>query len=83
MMKFSLEKRRIGVDLINVCKYLKGGCKDYAVFSVVHNDKTRVNGHKPKDRRVHLNIRNTFFTLSMTKHWQKLSTVVVEFPSLD
>ena len=49
-------------DLINVCKYLQGGCKEDGarVCSVVPSDRTRGNGHKLKHRRFPLKIGNTF-----------------------
>ena len=40
---FSLGKRR--GDLINVCKYLKGGGRQIRLFSVLCSNKTRSNGH--------------------------------------
>lgn len=46
---FSLEKRRLMGDLINADKYPGGqeGVKDRAsLFSLVPNDRTRVNEHK-------------------------------------
>ncbi|KFZ56520.1 hypothetical protein N321_07488, partial [Antrostomus carolinensis] len=38
------------------------------------------NGHKLKHRRLHLNIRKHFFTV--TKHWHKLPRECVESSSL-
>ncbi|KFV88541.1 hypothetical protein N308_11734, partial [Struthio camelus australis] len=43
------------------------------------------NGHKLKHRKFHLNLRNNFFTVRVTEHWNRLprEREVVESPSLE
>jgi len=79
---FSLEKRRLRGNLINVYKYLKGKCvKNRArLFSVVPSDRTRGSEHKLKHRRFSLKIREHFFTVKVTDQWHRLPNMVVDLP---
>lgn len=69
---FSLENGRLRGDLINVYKYLKGGCQEDGtrLFSVVPSKRMRVSGHKPKHRKFWKNLRK-HFTVRMREHTQK------------
>ena len=52
---FSLGKRRLRKDLINVYKYLKGGGRQID-FSVMHSERTRSNSLKLEHRKFHANM---------------------------
>ena len=62
---FSLEKRRLRGDLINIYKYLRcGRQRDKArLFSVMCSDWTRRNSNRLKHRKFCTNVCKNFFTM--------------------
>ena len=72
-------------DRKHAYKYLQGGGQEDGarLFPVVPSDRTRGNGHKLKQRKLHLNMRKNFFPLRVTEPWPRLPREAVESPSLD
>ena len=75
----SLKERRPRVDLINIYKYLEGGCKENGtvLFSVVPRNRTRGSGHKLKYKWFRLNIRKSFCTVWVMEQGNRLPSEVV------
>jgi len=80
---FILEKRRLWADLIAAFQYLKGPTKKLErVFTRVCSDRTRSNGFKLKEGKFRLDRRKKFFTMSVVRHWNKLSRDAMASPSM-
>ncbi|KFV85288.1 hypothetical protein N308_11689, partial [Struthio camelus australis] len=41
------------------------------------------NGHKLNHKKFHLNLRNIFFAVRVTEHWNRLPREAEESPSLE
>lgn len=63
-------------NLVSVYKHWMGGCKEDGakLFSVVHSNKIKSNGHKLEYKKFHLNVREHFLTMRVAKHWNRLAT---------
>ena len=76
--------RRLRKDLITVYKYLK--CRSQAdgggTISVTYSNRTRDGRQKWEHSKFHLNIRTSLLQ-GWWEHWSRLSSEVVEAPSLE
>ena len=83
---FSLGKRRLREDLIDVYKYLMGGGRQIykaRQFLVVCSNRTKSNGLKLEHRKFGTNIWKNFVMLKVTEHWNGLPREVVESPTME
>jgi len=83
---FSLGKRRLRGDLIDVYKYLKGVGRqkdETMLFSVVHSESTRSNGLKFEHRNFHTNVWKIVFMVRVKEHCNRLPRVIVKMSSTD
>jgi len=77
---FSREKRRLSKDLIAAFHYIR---KVERLLTNACSDMTRGNGFKLKEGRFRLDIRKTFFTMRVVRHWNRLPRDIVDSPSLE
>lgn len=71
----SLEKRRFQVELIAAFWYLKRGCKmdEDSLIIWACCDRAGGNSSKLKKGRLRLDMRKRFFTMTVVRHWHRLT----------
>ena len=77
---FSLQKRSLRGNAINVYKYLRGGGRqmdEIRIILVVRSDRTRSKVLKLECMKFSTNMRKNFFMVKVTEHWNRLPREVV------
>ena len=81
-----LWKRRLRLELINICKYLNGGGRqmdEARLFSAVCSDRSKSNGLKLVYRKLHTKMQKNFLMVRVTEHWDRLPSEDVQTPSVE
>ena len=81
---FSLERRRLRGDLIEVYKIMKGidRVNGGKLFPLLEMDRTRGHGLRVRGARYKTNVRGQFFTQRVVGMWNALPSKVVEAGTL-
>ena len=82
---YSLEKRRVRGDMIEVWKIMKGkeNVDRASLFTLDTNGVTRNNGYKIVGKRFSLDITRNFFTYRVVEEWNKLPAEVVNSNTIE
>ena len=82
---FTLEKRRLRGDMINMYKYIRGPYSELGVelFTLLSTQKTRGHSLRLEEKRFHIQIRKGCFTVRTVKMWNRLPLEVVLASSVD
>ena len=72
-------------DLIVVCQYLERAYRKAGegLFIRAGNDRMTGNGFKLEEGRFRLDIGKKFFIVRVVRHWNRLSSEVVDAPFLE
>jgi len=70
---------------IPVYKYLRCGKQrdEVRLFSAVHGDRARGNGHKLRHRKFRTHVCKISFMAKMMEHWNRLPIEAMVSPSLE